>query len=337
MILRIVIALAASFASAAWADVVTMGNGDVIRGEVDAIAGGTLTLVTEYAGTLAIDMEHVSSIDADEPLSVKLDSGETLTGELVVDGGEQMMVVDGEPEPIELADVKRSHRDLRVVDREGAGLTARTDLGANISRGNSETDTYTARGNSEWDLGRHRHLVDLAWDYEEAEGEKTKDKIDFDYGYNWFFRDAWYLAANAEYFQDKLKDIDRRVTLGLGIGHQFWENSLGALSAELGASVVHEKSDANGFEEENPAARWALRYNRFLFGKKVEIFHDQRILSIFDNGGRQVLNGTLGLRYILTDRLNVNWRVDAQYETDPPPDTDELDTTFILGVGFRFL
>ena len=317
------------------ADVVRMANGDILRGKVDAIAGGKLTLETEYAGTLAIDMEHVSQVDAEEALSVRLDSGDTLTGEVVTSGERQVIVVDGEPRPLALASVTRMSRDLRAVNREGAGLTARTDLGANVSRGNSDTDTYSARGDATWDLGKQRHLWNLAWDYEEAESEKTKDKLDIDYGYNWFYREAWFLAANAEYFQDKLKDVDQRITLGLGLGHQFWENSLGALSAELGASWVHEESD--GKSDDNPAARWALRYNRFFFGKKLELFHDHRILSIFDDDGRQVVNGTLGMRYTLTDRLDVNWRVDAHYETDPPPDSKELDTTFILGVGFRLL
>lgn len=336
MMLRITAALMAISASGALhADVVRMANGDVIRGTVDSIVGEKLVLDTEYAGTLSIEMEHVSAIDSDEALSVRLSSGEVLTGELAAEDGGQVIVVGGEARSIALADVSRSSRNLRVVNREGKGLTARTDLGANVSRGNSETDTYSARGDSVWDLGRQRHRLNLAWDYEEAEGEKTKDKLDIDYGYNWFFREAWYMAANAEYFQDKLKDVDRRVTLGLGLGHQFWENSLGALSAELGASAVNEKSDGN--EDTNPAARWALHYNRFLLGKKLELFHDHRILSIFDDGSRQVVNGTVGIRYILTDRLDVNWRIDAQYETDPPPDTDDLDTTFILGVGFRLL
>ena len=129
-----------------------------------------------------------------------------------------------------------------------------------------------------------------------------------------------------------MKDVDSRITAGGGIGHQFWDNSFGTLSAELGINVVVEELD--GESEENPALRWALSYKRFLLSKRLELFHDHSILVIPDRG--EVLDSSTGVRLSVNQRINTSLRVDIQHETKPPEGNHKTDVTYSLGLGIKF-
>ena len=203
-----------------------------------------------------------------------------------------------------------------------------------ISNGNSDTASYNTLIESAYKSGNVEHNVSLLVSKEEAEEETTKDTLDLDYGYKRFVSEKWYASGNAEYFQDKLKDIDQRITLGAGMGYQFWDNSIGALSSDLGISAVQE--ELNGEDESNPAIRWGLDYKQFFFSKKMELFHKQSLLFIPDSDRGEVISSSTGLRYALSDRIDSTFRVDLNHETDPPEGSSSTDVTYSLGVGIKF-
>jgi putative salt-induced outer membrane protein YdiY len=118
------------------------------------------------------------------------------------------------------------------------------------------------------------------------------------------------------------------------MGYQFWDNSFGALSSSLGLSYVFEELAGN--DEANPAFRWGLDYNRFLWSQRLEYFYKHSVLAIPVGGRGQVVDLSSGLRLAMNSWLSTNLRVDLQYETDPPIDTKTTDVTYSLGIGIEF-
>ena len=250
--------------------------------------------------------------------------------------------VDGAPVAITAnANIPFAIEDLVLATQSRLAFTSlvrewdsRVDLALALSSGNSTAESYNTLIESDYKRDRTAHQITLLVNTEDSEGLKTKDQLDLDYGFKLFLSDQWFSSANAEYFSDPIKDVDQRISLGMGAGYQFVDNSFGALSTELGLSAVQEELD--GDDEVSPAIRWGLDYNRYFFAKRVELFHRQTLLIIPEDDRGQVLSSSSGLRFALNHRIDTAFRVDLNYETDPTPGNEKTDTTYTLGLGIRF-
>jgi putative salt-induced outer membrane protein YdiY len=322
----------------AMADVVRLKNGDRLTGTLDGISGKRLILQTEYAGKLTLKLNSVLTVQTEKAFDLKLRDGTRTSGRLVVaDEAQALLDADAEQQPLALEQVKKAGQNRLAMVDLASDWSSRADSSVAISTGNSETEAYNGLIESALKRERSEHALSLLISQEKAEGETTesettKDQLELDYGYKRFFAEKWFGAGNAEYFEDGLKDVDYRITAGAGVGYQFWDDSFGALSAELGANVVVEQLD--GVSEENPALRWALKYNRHLWSKRVEVFHDHSLLVIPDRG--EVIDSSTGIRMAVNHRIDTNLRIDVQHETEPAVDSEKTDVTYALGVGIKF-
>ena len=318
---------------AALGDTVVVENGDVLTGEVGSIAGGRLVLSTTYAGDVVIDMAAVREIETEGNYTLRLQD-KRVVGRLAS--------VDGAPVAITAnANIPFAIEDLVLATQSKLAFTSlvrewdsRVDLALALSSGNSTAESYNTLIESDYKRDRTAHQITLLVNTEDSEGLKTKDQLDLDYGFKLFLSDQWFSSANAEYFSDPIKDVDQRISVGMGAGYQFVDNSFGALSTELGLSAVQEELD--GDDEVSPAIRWGLDYNRYFFAKRVELFHRQSLLIIPEDDRGQVLSSSSGLRFALNHRVDTAFRVDLNYETDPTPGNEKTDTTYTLGLGIRF-
>lgn len=320
-------------ATPAFADTVLLNNGDRLTGTVDSISGGRVLLKTDYAGHVPIKLDAIAELQTEQEFDVFSSAGR-VKGRFAATAGEQQLVVDNQPSPIDLTLVKTAGQSNLALTRLAPEWSSRADLAAKFVNGNTNTEQYSALIESSLKREKVTHSVSLLVSNEKAEEETTKDELDLDYLYKRFLSEKWYASGNAEYFEDPLKDVDSRITLGAGIGYQFWDDSFGSLSTDLGVSAVRE--DLDGENETNPAVRWGLEYRRFLFSKKMEGFHKQSVLFIPDSDRGEVLQSSTGVRYALNDRIDATARVDLNHETEPAPGNSKTDVTYNLGVGIKF-
>ena len=320
-------------AGSAVADTVVLNNGDRLTGTVDSIAGGRLVLTTEYAGNVPIKLDQVAEVVTEAEFDVRTADG-VVSGKFQIADGAQQISSDSGAVALEVASIKSAGQNKLALTTLGNDWSSRTDLSAIISNGNSDTESYNTLIESVLKRDTVQHSLSLLVSNEKAEEERTKDQLDLDYGYKRFISEKWDASVNAEYFQDRLKDIDQRITLGAGMGYQFWDDSFGALSTDVSLNYVQEELD--GDDETNPAVRWGLDYNRWLFAKKLEFFHKQSVLFIPDSDRGEVIESSTGLRFALNDRIDTTARVDVNHETKPPPGSSETDVTYTVGVGIKF-
>lgn len=320
-------------AGAVQADTIVLKNGDRLTGTVDSVSGGYVLLQTEYAGRVTIKTDAVAQISTEASFNVRTEAGRR-SGQFAVQGDQQVLVSDAGSAPVALTAIRTAGQSNLKITQLGSEWSSRADLSAIISTGNSDTESYNTLIESIRKHDNVQHSVSLLLSNEAAEAEATKDQLDLDYGYRRFISEKWYASGNAEYFQDRLKDIDARITAGIGMGYQFWDNSFGALSTDLGVSYVQE--DLDGDQQGNPAARWGLEYRRSLLAKKMEFFHKQSVLIIPDADRGEVIATSTGLRYALNARIDTTARVDMNHETEPAEGNSKTDVTYTLGVGIKF-
>ena len=307
-----------------------MTNGDRLTGTIEAISNDTILLVTEHSGTLRVQTPLVASIDADRDFSVRVNN-QTITGQLAPAESGNVTIGD---QAVAIAEIQSASEDRLALVVHEPDWASRADLTAVISNGNSDTQNVNALLESVYKKDTVEHAVSLLLSNEKAEDETTKDTVDFDYGYKRFISEKWFASGHFEYFKDALKDIDARYTLDAGMGYQFWDNSLGGFSTDVGIGYVRE--DLDGESENNPAVRWGIAWNRYLLAKQLELFHKQSILYIPDSDRGEVLSSSTGMRYALSERVDATARADVIHETEPVPGNSKTDVTYTIGVGIKF-
>jgi putative salt-induced outer membrane protein len=157
MILRYCI-LTILIVCAAFADQITMINGDRLSGRIQRLEGGKLLIVTDMAGAVALPWSNVGSIVSTQPLYVILKDGRVFTGTIVnaqggmrlQDSNESMVVpretivtVRSFDEQIQFQRVEERKLAPRFLDP----WTGFVDLGVSLTRGNADVTTYSLNGN----------------------------------------------------------------------------------------------------------------------------------------------------------------------------------------------
>ena len=74
-------------AAAAFADQITLKNGDHLTGTVVKSDGKTLVLHTEFAGDVTVQFAAITQITTEKPLHVALKNGQTVVGPITTSDG----------------------------------------------------------------------------------------------------------------------------------------------------------------------------------------------------------------------------------------------------------
>jgi putative salt-induced outer membrane protein YdiY len=152
--------ICAVFSAQGFADEVKLKNGDRLTGTILKSDGKSLTLKSEFLGTVNINWEAVDQITAGQPLYLSLADGQTVVG-TVEGSAEKYEVATREAGTLSVA--KSSIRTIRNNEEQTAYLAeidrlrnpglldlwvGSFDAGLSLTRGNAETNTFTISANA---------------------------------------------------------------------------------------------------------------------------------------------------------------------------------------------
>jgi putative salt-induced outer membrane protein len=135
---------------------ITMNNGDRFTGAVVKLDGKNLVLKSDYAGQIAVPWDAVVSISSSEPLSITLQDGQLLVGQVSTSDTRFVIetknagTINAEKDAVKMvrsqAEQAEADRYLnpRIVDLWAGFL----DLGYAAARGNSSTNNLTVSANA---------------------------------------------------------------------------------------------------------------------------------------------------------------------------------------------
>ena len=134
----------------ALADQVTLKNGDVVSGDIIKKDGGTLTLKSEFMGEVTIPWTAITAVKSDNPLYVKLPTGNEVNGKVSTEGSTvevQTPAATVSAPLAQVATIRNTAEEQRYEKLLHPGLlelwNGYFDLGFSLARGNSHTDTLT--------------------------------------------------------------------------------------------------------------------------------------------------------------------------------------------------
>ncbi len=321
-----------SASAAAQDEFIIMQNGDRITGEIKQIWDGELTIEPAYADEFAVDVADIAQIESARSFEVELADGSeaTVIPSGVDDAGNQRLVYeDGRTVTLAIGQIT----ELNEID-DYFDWDSRIDASSVVNRGNTTSETIRIVANTNLKVGDHRHIGDLVLADESVNREPTKDQTLLEYNYNWLFRDAVFFGAGASYERDPIRNLERRVIVGSGVGYDFWDDAQRTLSMQGGLGYKSENIDDNN--EVNSIAYWSLRFSYDFRGGDLNLFHNQRLDTTLSGRRNSVVKTSTGVRFEITDLMYANLQFVYDYETNPASAAQKKDTSVLAGIGLEF-
>lgn len=320
----------------ALADTLVMNNGDRLTGTVVSKQADSLTLATPYAGRITVKWSQVRQLVSDQPVQVILEDDTRLTGTLLPTEDGKVRIKAGEvmeTAPIALNDVRYINPPTEVTG--GVKVRGNINAGANVSSGNTDTEQYHVDAEVVARTLDNRYTVGATFNRSTDDGTETASNATGYGKYDHFLTEKWYAYTNALFTRDEFKDLKLRTTLGLGSGYQFHESEALNLSLEGGLTYVNEDF-YNKEDDSYPAGRWALDYNRLLFGTRLRFFHYHEGLAGLEDVDDILILSKTGIRAPLAQGMTASAQVDVDWDNTPAAGNDSTDTRYLLNLGYEW-
>jgi putative salt-induced outer membrane protein YdiY len=330
------LAIAAAAASSALADTVKLKNGDVLTGRIVDVIGGKVTLKTDAAGDVKIDLAQVDTISTDAPITIELKDGTIIVVKAAA-AKDGRLVVEGEGverRELVLADVVSVNKPSRrwTGNLLGAGTW---------TRGNSESTAISVDAHAE-NRGDVDRITADAW----YRATRTKDETTGDEStsvrrtgaaakYDCFFAETKaYAYGNTLAEKDAIADIDLRFIAGAGAGCQIADTPNTKFSGEAGLAWLYENYSGGTDTASDPTVRVATRFQHD-FNEHVQLFDDFDAYKAL-NGSDWLVHNKGGLREKLTGSLFAQQWIESTWDSTPAAGKERRDVIYYVGIGWSF-
>lgn len=320
----------------AFADKVEFTNGDVLTGKITQSDGKKLTIATEKAGEVKVDLANVKTFSTDEPIEFRLSDGTTL----------KQRAIAAEPGSVatERGDVVQSQSfrldTIRAINPPPLAWHGSVTLGAQISRGN----TYSDRMVAGFDLIRRaeddRFTASGTYSYGRDKDPETGiaitsvDNWQLNGKLDHFYTPKWYVFVNALVAKDRIQDLNLRFVPGVGVGYQWVERPDFNFNTEAGLSWLYEDYDTQSDRQEI-ALRLAYHLDKKL-NDKLKFIHNLEFIPSIEDPSTFLVNADVGIRADVTANFFLEAKIEDKYNSDPAPGRQKTDLKYTLGVGWKF-
>lgn len=361
-----------ALSTAAIADTVVLKNGDRLTGAVTQLAGGKLTLHTDYAGDVAIAFDQVVIVRTEKPVVLSLDSKEgkkTITRKLEIteltrtDGGFTVVTKEG-PETVTTAGLTTVRTPALQTAYEASlhpGLlhnwTATANVSFALARGNSNTTTlgtgFTAQRPTPTDKTsiyfNDIYANTTATSNGVSTSSTTADNVGAGLRYDHNLNPKVFLFGTTDFFEDQLQFLDLRSVLGGGFGWHAFKKPKQQMDVMGGLVWTHEKySTVPENDSTTPitpaippttnsfaALDFGETYNAKVGGGSV--FTEQAyIFPDLQDTSQYRFTLNTGLTTKIKSFLSWQTTIADVYVTNPPAGTKDNDFILTTGLGFTF-
>jgi putative salt-induced outer membrane protein YdiY len=218
------------------------------------------------------------------------------------------------------------------------GWKASGSVGLSAATGNTEKRAMNMVFDAELRRENDRFTVGLLWRYTDqqnvttGETDLTERKSSLKGKYDQFVSEHTYWLLNVGVDSDELADLDRRTTVGIGLGFQFEEGEVWTASVEAGFGWFQEDF-GEAEDQEYMTLRLAAKWERegrgpWALSQSAEVFpsveDSDDVYSKVDSRLRLDLNDNL--------YAQLQWVVD--WDNTPAASQERLDQTWLFTVGW---
>ena len=320
------------------ADELQMKNGSRLIGELISIEADKVIFSTPFAGKITITQDNVERIITEEPVTLMMEDGTVYRDRQII-ATEQAMLVEAEGQAPVIFDAT----NIEMVNPEpwklgeGYDWSGRFSLAAEAERGNSDSDEWDLKAESEWLSLKDRYTLKGRMEFEESRGRKTEDNWYIFSKYDRFLEPGSknYRGAKLSFEYDEFEDLELRTVLGPHFGRQFSKSERFKLEMELGPVWVHENyNKAN--DEDWAGALWFIDASTDIIGFGSTLYFDHDGILKVEEPGETILNAILGIRFPIAGGFETAVEIEYEYDGGAVKGIDKLDTTYNLRLGYSW-
>lgn len=339
------IALLTTVAATA-ADVVETRDGARLTGTISGIANGVLTLETSYAGTLEINTAEITTFTSENPLFLRLESGDTLSG-VVQSAGPDSIRVRNEETSL-AANTGRvvsawmpGQKDPAVAAREAELLALQRkwsyQLAFNLTGrgGNTEELGVGLRGSAALDGPDDNLRIYGRYNVNQTDGVTTADQKIGGIRYDSFLYEGfgWYTRVELE--NDRFKNLDLRTTAGAGLSYRFLNEDHHRLVGRVGGAYRYQ-SFSDGTNSDEPAIDLGLSHS-YTGNDFWRVNSEISVNPSLEDLGDFILAHTSVLEIPLPDRFwSLGLGITNDYDNRPTPGVKSWDYTWFASLIMNF-
>lgn len=328
--------------SIASADVVNTTDGARLVGTITGLSDGVIHLETSYAGTLKIETSQVVSFSSDNPLFVRLESGNTMSGVVQTDASNTIRInnQDGsmstsveKVQALWTPDQKDPQLVAREQELEASKRKWSYSVSATVSGsgGNTDESNFGFRADAKLEGPDDSLLFYGRYNRSEAEGATTADEtiggIRYDsYVFNNF---GWY--ARVELENDPFEQLDLRSVAAGGLNYRFINEDDHTLVGRSGLAYRY-RSFTDGTDQEEAAMDIGLSHE-FTGNDFWRIGSELTYNPSFEDFGDYIISLDSLLEIPLPDKYwNLGLGISTDYTSVPPAGVDEFDYTWFAAL-----
>jgi hypothetical protein len=325
------------------ADELILRDGSRMLGTVIKKDSAVLEFETGFAGIIKVKWTEIEEVRTDEPMKVMLSNEEIVMTTVIRNTADVVTLetgTDDEPAPVELAQSEVAYikpEDWRLG--RGYKLTGHANLAFESKRGNTDTDELNLDADLTYRRQKDRFI---AFAELERDRDNTRQK-DVTTDDNWKLSTRYHRFIDKKLFwggvfaadADDKADRELRLVAGPLVGYQFFESRPMNLSTELAITRVHEEFK-NESDNNYTAGGWSINFDKYLFGEFTQFYHRQNGLVSFQDYSDLIWDTWTGFRFPLLYGFVASTELQTEYDGDAARDADDLDTTFLLKLGYKW-
>jgi len=241
-----------------------------------------------------------------------------------------------------MADVQAKAREAATRAREaeearlaslGAfdGWSGQGEAGFGLTTGNTDQVSALIGLKLNKDGLKARHRIAASLDYQQTDGQLSRERSVVSYGLNYLLGHGLYLSSSLGWERDEFAGFARRFTESLGLGYRLVDRRGMTLDVDGGPALRQTRfTDGTGDDEFGVRAsltwRWTIR----------DGFTVSEDASIVSSDGNTTLISTSALTTKLTSFISARMSFNIQSETDPLPGRRATDTATRASLVYSF-
>jgi putative salt-induced outer membrane protein len=329
----------------AWADQVTLKNGDRVTGKIVKKDGAALTFKSDVFGEISIPWETITMVTSDEPLTVVLPDGKSVQGKLATTDNKLVVTTATAQESVTLAETPaiRNADEQRAWERlQHPGWlqlwAGYVDFGASLARGNADTTTMTTGLNASRATRTDKTIIYFNQIYSAAaidgEPNTTAQAVRGGWAYNRNLSPRLFVNFFNDWEYDKFQDLDLRLVLGTGLGYSVLKTERTRLDLLGGGAYTHEEFSTPQ-SRNSGSVYWGNDWNYRLTGTTA--FNQSfRMFNNLTETGEFRINFDVGTVTALTKWLSFQVTYSDRYLSNPAGDRKNNDVLFTTGLRINF-
>jgi Protein of unknown function, DUF481 len=316
-------------------DVVTLGNGDRITGEVSSLDRGQLKFETDDQGTLYIEWDKVATVTAAGQFEVGTSDGRRFVGSLRTDPNRTLVVIEA------IGVVSLPMSQVTMIDKIGRSLWAKLDgsidVGFSYTRSSDVAQLNLNSSTVYRSPSFEGRLTASATATQTSEDEERDDRGILQLSYLRYRGARWFVGGAVAAETNESLGITLRSQVSLVAGQRLINTNRAQLSLGSGLSFNNEQG-VDGQSDDNLEAIMTFRTSYYAYDyPQTNLDVGFQYFPSLSDFGRQRIQFDTSVRRELWKDVILSVNVFDTFDSDPPTvSADKNDVGVVFSFGFSY-